>query len=117
MRSFSEAVGPVQAFPPKHPVGALGTSTGCFLYVGSANFLARQARLECPAAPAPGFRDSGWRGVAAGGTLHQVGSHGAGWSTKTAGNDTYYLRFDCGWLVPQNSSCRAYGLQLRCLQE
>ena len=72
---------------------------------------------ECRAAPAPGFRDSGWRGVAAGGTLHQVGSHGAGWSTKTAGNDTYYLRFDCGWLVPQNSSCRAYGLQLRCLQE
>ena len=65
----------------------------------------------------PGFRDSGWRGVAAGGTLHQVGSHGAGWSTKTASNDTYYLRFDCDWLVPQNSSCRAYGLQLRCLQE
>ncbi len=91
----------------EHPKGVL---LGLFL----PNFLPRQARLECPAAP-PGFRDAfGDRGY---GGLRDVGVGGFSWSSTASGTSARYLSFTYSWLNPQNSSNRAHGLPLRCLQE
>ena len=75
----------------------------------------RQARLECSAAPAPGFRDAmSTRGF---GGLRDVGSTGYSWSSSIAGTDTHGLGFGYNGVNPQYYSNRANGLQLRCLQE
>ncbi len=78
-------------------------------------FLTRQARLECPAAPAPGIRAAlsthGYGG------LRDVGSAGCIWSSTIMGNSAPCLDFHCGGVYPQNNSYRAYGFPLRCLQE
>jgi hypothetical protein len=70
------------------------------------------------AAPAPGFRDSGWRETEGGsGKLWGVGYNGFGWSSTVSGARVRFLDFAPTWLKPQNSDTRAYGFQLRCLQE
>ncbi len=68
--------------------------------------------------PAPGFRDSGWRETEGGsGTLYAVGTNGCSWSSTVSGSNVRFLDFNPAWLIPQDSSNRAYGFQLRCLQE
>ncbi len=69
-------------------------------------------------APAPGFRDSGYRNATGGsGKLYSVGDYGFSWSSSIAGTNAHYLGFYYSWLSPQGSGHRATGLQLRCLQE
>ncbi len=80
-------------------------------------FLARQARLECPAAPAPGFRDAGGRGTDAAGKLWLLGSAGYAWSSAITGSDAHFLYFYYYGVYPQYGTYRADGLPLRCLQE
>ena len=65
--------------------------------------------------PAPGFRDAlGDRGY---GRLWYVGYGGYGWSSFASGGNVRFLDFNSNRLVPQNNIDRAYGFQLRCLQE
>ena len=69
-------------------------------------------------APAPGFRDSGYRNATGGsGKLYSVGDYGFSWSSFASGDDACRLNFYGGGVYPQNNGCRAYGFQLRCLQE
>lgn len=66
-------------------------------------------RLFIPAA--------GYRGRADG-ALDGVGSDGSSWSSSVpAGASAYYLYFDDAVLNPQGTAYRAYGRQVRCLQE
>ena len=67
--------------------------------------------------PAPGFRDAGGRGVSAGGTLSGVGGYGYSWSSSASDSYDYYLDFNYSRIVPNGNNNRAYGFQLRCLQE
>ena len=62
-------------------------------------------------APAPGFRDYG------SGTLYYVGRNGYSWSSTVTDSHGYFLDFNYDWIYPNYSTHRAYGLQLRCLQE
>ncbi|MDE6499222.1 MAG: hypothetical protein K2K83_00765 [Rikenella sp.] len=66
--------------------------------------------------PAPGFRDAGSR---VGGTLCAVGYGGYSWSSAipTGSGDAHNLNFNYGGIRPNNGYYRAYGFQLRCLQE
>ena len=65
--------------------------------------------------PAPGFRDAfSTRGY---GRLWYVGNDGFSWSSFASGGDAYRLGFSFVGIGPQYSSYRAYGFQLRCLQE
>ena len=65
--------------------------------------------------PAPGYRDGGYyKGY---GVLRAVGSSGFSWSAAEAGSNASYLSFDVNGVYPQGSYGRAYGFQLRCLQE
>ena len=67
-----------------------------------------------PAAP-PGFRDSGnYNGY---GVLWSVGTSGYSWSSTITSSNVRYLGLYYSRLRPQDSGGRAYGLQLRCLQE
>ena len=69
----------------------------------------------CRAAPAPGFRDSGYnKGY---GVLRGVGHGGFSWSSTESGTRARYLDFNTGGIVPQHNNYRAYGFPLRCLQE
>ena len=71
----------------------------------------------CRSAPAPGFRDVySDRGY---GRLREVGYAGYIWSSSVpSGSSTaHYLTFHYGGIDPQYSYYRAYGRQLRCLQE
>ncbi len=63
--------------------------------------------------PAPGYRHRD------NGALYAVGSAGYIWSSAipTGSGNAHGLDFGYSWLDPQYSSSRAYGLQLRCLQE
>ncbi len=74
-------------------------------------FLTRQARLECPAAPAPGHRGRGE------GALWGVGVNGHSWSSTQSGTSAHDLNFYYGGVSPQGNSYRGYGFPLRCLQE
>jgi hypothetical protein len=68
--------------------------------------------------PAPGFRDSGYRTAENGaGKLYAVGASGYSWSTAIAGITAHFLDFGFGGISPQYGDYRAFGLQLRCLQE
>ncbi len=66
-------------------------------------------------APAPGFRDSGYYNGY--GTLYDVGFSGYSCSATVAGTDTRYLYFSFNGITTQGNRNRAFGLQLRCLQE
>ncbi len=65
--------------------------------------------------PAPGWRDAGNNHGF--GTLYAVGNTGHSWSSSIAGSHAYYSLFLSEWFNPHYSYYRAYGLQLRCLQE
>ncbi len=67
------------------------------------------------AAPAPGYRDSGYYNGF--GALRDIGNCGYSWASTTSGNNARYLDFSPTWLRPQSSYYRAFGFQLRCLQE
>ncbi len=68
-----------------------------------------------PLGAAPGFRDAmGNRGY---GRLWYVGYGGYSWSSFVSGGSVLFLDFNSTWLLPQGSNSRAYGFQLRCLQE
>ena len=69
--------------------------------------------------PAPGWRESGWRGVETGGKVYGVGNNGFSWSTTQVSdsNNAYRSDFNPTWLNPQGNHYRAYAYQLRCLQE
>ncbi len=69
--------------------------------------------------PAPGWRESGWRGVETGGKVYGVGNNGFSWSTTPVSdsNNAYRSDFNPTWLNPQGNHYRAYAYQLRCLQE
>ncbi len=73
---------------------------------------------ECRAAPAPpGFRDAeSNRGY---GALRNVGNLGYIWSSSILSRSGYahYLSFNYAGIGPQSYNHRAYGFQLRCLQE
>ena len=60
---------------------------------------------------APGFRE------ASRGTLIAVGYYGYSWSSTITGSGAHFLHFGYNGVYPQDGSSRAYGLQLRCLQE
>ena len=66
-----------------------------------------------PSGPAPGGRGHG------SGLLYSVGHAGYVWSsTIPAGSGSaHYLDFYYVRIVPQHLNSRAYGFQLRCLQE
>ena len=67
--------------------------------------------------PAPGFRDSGWRGYG-GGALWYVGGNGFSWASSiTTGIHAYSLYFGYGEINPNGSYSCALGFPLRCLQE
>ncbi len=124
--------------PVSMPIGGfVGVLLGfCWGFVGvfSANFLARQASKtpnvpnnKAPVVkpqlssaqrhPAPGFRDAGNnRGY---GTLYYVGSAGYFWSSSipAGSGNAHFLDFYYYGVYPQGHNSRAYGLQLRCLQE
>ncbi len=51
------------------------------------------------------------------GGLRDVGYYGYSWSSAIAGSNARYLDFYYDGVTPQNNNYRAYGLQLRCLQE
>ncbi len=63
--------------------------------------------------PAPGYR------YYASGALRYVGDLGYSWSSTVAasGYSAHDLYFDTQSLLPTNTNYRAYGLQVRCLQE
>ncbi|MBO5980622.1 MAG: hypothetical protein J6Q12_09380, partial [Bacteroidales bacterium] len=62
--------------------------------------------------PASGYRDYD------GGALNYVGSFGSYWSVTPYGSSAYYLRFNYnGNVSPSNSSLRANGFGVRCVQE
>ncbi len=61
--------------------------------------------------PAPGLR--GYEH----GKVRYVGNYGYSWSSTVSGSNVRFLDFGPTWLMPQNSYYRAYGFQLRCLQE
>ena len=62
--------------------------------------------------PASGCRDS------SDGSLNDVGDYGYYWSASPGSNYAYGLRFGYyGGVYPSNSSNRAYGQSVRCLQE
>ncbi len=65
----------------------------------------------CRSAPAPGYR------IVDSGELCRVGYSGFSWSSTVSGSNSYYLDFYPTRLVPQTSTHRAIGRQLRCLQE
>ncbi len=70
--------------------------------------------------PAPGFRDSGYRTAENGaGKLYYVGGLGFGWSSTVPGEstDALFLGFDSGDIRFYDLNNRAFGFQLRCLQE
>ena len=59
----------------------------------------------------PGYRHANY------GTLYNVGNNGYSWSSSVpAGTNAYYLNFNNTVLNPQNTTNRANGLQVRCLQ-
>ena len=66
--------------------------------------------FEYRAAPAPGYR------IVDSGELCRVGYSGFSWSSTVSGSNSYYLDFYPTRLVPQTSTHRAIGRQLRCLQ-
>ena len=71
--------------------------------------------LRVPLGAAPGYRDAGYyKGF---GALRDVGDYGYSWSSTVSGSIVRFLDFNPTWLTPQNSNYRAYGFQLRCLQE
>ena len=75
----------------------------------------KKPTFACRAAPAPGYRDAGYyKGF---GALRDVGDYGYSWSSTVSGSIVRFLDFNPTWLTPQNSNYRAYGFQLRCLQE
>ncbi|MDE5944053.1 MAG: hypothetical protein K2G93_00490 [Rikenella sp.] len=50
--------------------------------------------------------------------MYVVGNSGYSWaSSVTTGTYAYYLGFHHGGIYPNNSHYRAFGFQLRCLQE
>ncbi|MDE6499326.1 MAG: hypothetical protein K2K83_01295 [Rikenella sp.] len=65
--------------------------------------------------PAPGFRDAGNNNGY--GTLYRVGYSGYSWSSAVTGADAHFLNFNFTEVYPNDYNSRAYGLQLRCLQE
>ncbi len=50
-------------------------------------------------------------------TLYYVGRNGYSWSSAITGSNAHFLLFYYGGVYPQDYGSRAYGLQLRCLQE
>ncbi len=65
--------------------------------------------------PAPGSRDAmSARGF---GGLRDVGNNGYSWSSTVTGSNAHFLDFGYYGVGPQDGNYRAYGLQLRCLQE
>ncbi|MDE6499714.1 MAG: hypothetical protein K2K83_03300 [Rikenella sp.] len=46
-----------------------------------------------------------------------VGVYGFSWSSAVSTNDSYCLYFNNAWSMPNHSTTRANGFQLRCLQE
>ncbi len=66
------------------------------------------------AAP-PGYREAGNnKGY---GALREIGLSGFNWASTVRGPNAHYLGFSYIWIDPQTSNYRAYGFQLRCLQE
>ncbi len=53
------------------------------------------------------------------GGLRDVGNYGYSWSSTipAESGNAHYLDFNYDGVYPQRSNYRAYGLQLRCLQE
>ena len=71
----------------------------------------RRADEECWGSPAPGYRAYG------SGVLWVVGGDGYSWSSTIRNSNIYFLHFGYNGVNPQSNNYRAYGLQLRCLQE
>ena len=69
---------------------------------------------------APGLRESGYNNRL--GTLYNVGVYGYSWASAIpaatgVGHRAYCLGYYYGGFGPNNGGNRAYGFQLRCLQE
>ena len=61
--------------------------------------------------PAPGYRER------ANGALGGVGNYGYSWASTVSGTYGMYLWFSTAGLYPSSAGIRAYGFQVRCLQE
>ncbi len=97
-------------------VGRKGCLRKSFRVIRTAVVVEAKSSFRVPSGAAPGFRDAGSR---TGGRLYEVGDSGYSWSSTIPTGSGYarYLLFYYSWLYPQNSSNRAYGFPLRCLQE
>jgi hypothetical protein len=51
------------------------------------------------------------------GSALDVGSYGGYWSSSVNSTSAYYLNFNSGFVYPNTSSNRAYGLSVRCVAE
>ncbi|MDE5943966.1 MAG: hypothetical protein K2G93_00040 [Rikenella sp.] len=49
--------------------------------------------------------------------MWSVGNYGYSWASTAAGANAHFLNFSYGGIGPNSSGYRAYGRQLRCLQE
>ncbi len=78
------------------------------------NLTEKNPVFVCRAAP-PGFRDSGYNNGY--GRLCHIGSAGYSWASTISGSNVHFLFFNLSGVYPQRIDNRAFGLQLRCLQE
>jgi len=94
---------------PWSAIGANGVATS---NVGSfANFGVTWSVISAGFWPAAGYRYS------SGGALYYVGSYGYYWSASPYSSYGYSLYFGSNYVNPSNSSNRAYGFAVRCVQE
>ncbi|MDE5944827.1 MAG: hypothetical protein K2G93_04490 [Rikenella sp.] len=49
--------------------------------------------------------------------MYYVGFHGYSWASSVTGSHGYFLDITHSRIAPNTSNYRAFGLQLRCLQE
>ncbi len=75
-------------------------------------------RYRFPFHPAPILPGSGLaRKRWTGGNLYGAGDSGFSWASSCTGTNAYRLNFYYGTVYPHYNGKRAYGFQLRCLQE
>ena len=100
-----------------HPSGVLLGFSPSSLLTRQANKTPNGCGWSAPAAPAPGFRDSGYN--KGHGTLYAVGRYGYFWSSTipSGSGNALYLHFYYEGIRQQSHCVRAYGFPLRCLQE
>ncbi len=93
--------GPTRSVLPPHPADCLSANKGISLF--------RITQIFVPPAPGNRYCESG--------KLTEVGCSGYGWALTIHSDNAHSLNFNEGGFNPNGYYRRAYGLQLRCLQE